>query len=57
MSDQTKPLLVLLGVDGGGTRCRARLADVAGKTLGEGLAGPANIRHGLQESLPFIASP
>ena len=46
--------LLLLGVDGGGTRCRARLADVAGNTLGEGLAGPANIRHGLQESLSAV---
>jgi glucosamine kinase len=51
---ETKPQLVLLGVDGGGTRCRARLADVAGKALGEGLAGPANIRHGLQESLSAV---
>jgi glucosamine kinase len=56
MSDQpqTKPLLVLLGVDGGGTCCRARLADVGGKTLGEGFAGPANIRYGLQASLSAV---
>ena len=46
-----KEELLLLGVDGGGTWCRARLADTAGKILGEGLAGPANIRLGLQESL------
>ena len=46
--------LVLLGVDGGGTRCRARLADAAGKTLGESVAGPANPRHGLQETLSAI---
>jgi glucosamine kinase len=48
---QTKRPLVLLGVDGGGTRCRARLADAAGKTLGESVAGPANPRHGMQETL------
>jgi glucosamine kinase len=43
--------LVLLGVDGGGTRCRARLADLTGKVLGEGLAGPANLRWGLEPAL------
>lgn len=43
-----------LGVDGGGTRCRARLTDEAGKTLGEGIAGPANIRLGAKESLSSV---
>jgi glucosamine kinase len=33
-----------LGVDGGATRCRARIADAAGRTLGAGEAGPANPR-------------
>jgi glucosamine kinase len=33
----------LLGVDGGGTGCRAVLAAAAGRVLGEGAAGPANI--------------
>jgi glucosamine kinase len=46
--------LLLLGVDGGGTQCRARLADVSGSVLGEGLAGPANIRLGLHESLAAV---
>jgi glucosamine kinase len=36
-------LPLFLGVDGGGTKCRARLADARGRTLGEGLGGPANI--------------
>ena len=36
----------LLGVDGGGTTCRARLTDRAGTVLGQGLAGPCNIRLG-----------
>jgi glucosamine kinase len=40
---------LFLGIDGGGTRCRARLADAAGNVLGEGEAGPANIRQGLEE--------
>ena len=37
----------LLGVDGGGTNCRARLCNMAGETLGEGTSGYANIRIGL----------
>src|SRR5688572_29035010 len=44
---------LLLGVDGGGTRCRARLTSWAGDVLGESVAGPANIRFGLEQS--FVA--
>ena len=33
----------VVGIDGGGTRCRALLQDIDGNTLGEGAAGPANI--------------
>lgn len=32
-----------LGIDGGGTGCRAAVADAAGVILGRGSAGPANI--------------
>lgn len=39
-----------LGVDGGGTRCRARLRDNKGHILGEAESGPANIRLGLDLS-------
>jgi glucosamine kinase len=46
--------LLLLGVDGGGTRCRARLCDINGTILGEGSAGPANIRLGLDESFAEV---
>ena len=46
--------LLLLGVDGGGTQCRARLAKADGVVLGEGLAGPANIRLGLQDGLATV---
>ena len=46
--------LLFLGVDGGGTRCRARLADAAGAILGEGIAGPANIRISLEESVRSV---
>jgi glucosamine kinase len=33
-----------IGVDGGGTNCRARIRDSAGALLGEGSGGPANVR-------------
>jgi len=46
--------LLFLGVDGGGTRCRARLADSRGAILGEGIAGPANIRISLEESMRSV---
>jgi glucosamine kinase len=51
---QVHERLLFLGVDGGGTRCRARLADASGAILGEGLAGPANIRVSLEESLQSV---
>lgn len=35
-----------IGVDGGGTRSRARLRDDQGRLLGEGAAGPGNARLG-----------
>jgi len=36
-----------LGVDGGGSRCRARLEAGDGTVLGRGLSGPASMRFGL----------
>jgi len=45
---------LFLGVDGGGTRCRARLCGLSGEPLGEGCAGPANIRFGVEESFSSI---
>jgi glucosamine kinase len=51
-----KDKLLLLGVDGGGTRCRARLADTHGKVLGEGAAGPANLGLGVQNSLAAVGT-
>jgi glucosamine kinase len=46
--------ILFLGVDGGGTGCRARLGDWAGAVLGEGVAGPANIRVGLEEGIRSV---
>lgn len=45
---------LFLGVDGGGTRCRARLTDAAGRRLGAGEAGPANIRFGIEVAFASI---
>jgi glucosamine kinase len=49
-----KPDTLLLGVDGGGTRCRARLCSLDGTPLGEAVNGPANIRLGLDQSLNSV---
>ena len=45
---------LLLGIDGGGTGSRARLADLKGHIRGEGTAGPANIRFGIKESFAAV---
>lgn len=37
---------VLVGVDGGGSRTRARLADMEGRPLGFGTAGPSSLALG-----------
>ncbi|MFC3283730.1 BadF/BadG/BcrA/BcrD ATPase family protein [Litchfieldella rifensis] len=37
-----------LGVDGGGTHCRARLYDSLDRPLGEGQSGSASVRHGMK---------
>jgi glucosamine kinase len=36
-------MTLFLGIDGGGTGCRAAVADGSGRILGQGRAGPANI--------------
>lgn len=41
-------MTLYLGVDAGGTSCRARLTDDKGVVLGVGVAGPANTRIGLE---------
>lgn len=43
-----------LGVDGGGTSCRARLENAAGETLGAGLAGPATLRLGVDAAMQAV---
>src|SRR4051794_5046972 len=38
-----------LGIDGGGTRCRARIEDESGRVLGEASSGPASTRIGVEK--------
>ncbi|EGE56573.1 UNVERIFIED_ORG: glucosamine kinase [Rhizobium esperanzae] len=40
-----------IGIDGGGTSCRAAVADRNGNIIGRGKAGPANILSDLENSL------
>jgi len=45
-----RPPRFLVGVDGGGTGTRARLQDAAGRTLGEGQAGPSGLSQGIEQA-------
>ncbi len=55
MSRAAKASSCFLGVDGGGTGCRARIEDAAGTVLGQGLSGPASTRLGIDEAWASIA--
>jgi glucosamine kinase len=46
--------LLLLGVDGGGTNCRARLSAMSGTVLADAVTGPANLRLGLEQSFSSV---
>src|SRR3954454_13014857 len=43
-----------VGVDGGGTGCRARIEDANGRVLGTGIAGPAALRVGAESALAEV---
>jgi glucosamine kinase len=43
-----------IGVDGGGSGCRARIEDWEGRLLGQGTAGPATTRIGLDRSMQAV---
>jgi glucosamine kinase len=45
---------LFIGIDGGGTGCRARIEDAEGRALGTGLGGPAAVRLGLDRSLAAV---
>jgi glucosamine kinase len=46
--------LVFLGIDGGGSRCRARIRRADGKILGEAVGGPSNIYQDFRGALDTI---
>lgn len=46
---------LFIGVDGGGSGCRAGIADSRGNTLGRGTAAPAALRFGVDRSLAAVA--
>lgn len=56
MSDTVHEKLFFLGVDGGGTGCRARIEDGLGAVLGQGLSGPATTRLGVDAAWASVAS-
>lgn len=43
-----------LGIDGGGSKCKAIIVDVNNKVLGEGVSGPANPLHGFEQAIGSI---
>ncbi|HEX2216786.1 MAG TPA: BadF/BadG/BcrA/BcrD ATPase family protein [Xanthobacteraceae bacterium] len=45
---------LFIGVDGGGTGCRARVEDAQGRVLGTGISGPAAVRLGIERSLAAL---
>ncbi|MGE0502629.1 MAG: BadF/BadG/BcrA/BcrD ATPase family protein [Rhizobiaceae bacterium] len=49
-------MALLLGIDGGGTSCRAALATASGEIVGRGRGGPANIMTDLDGALASITA-
>ncbi|MDO6428813.1 BadF/BadG/BcrA/BcrD ATPase family protein [Thalassotalea sp. 1_MG-2023] len=43
-----------LGIDGGGSKCKAIIVDADNKVLGEGISGPANPLHGFEQAVNSI---
>ena len=51
---QTKDQQLFIGVDGGGSKCRATIYTADGTVLGTGVAGRANPLHGLAQAFASI---
>ena len=51
---KTTQIKYLLGIDGGGTKCEARLTDLDHNVLGEGLAGSSNLSQMGEKALDAI---
>jgi glucosamine kinase len=54
MTATLPPSPLFIGVDGGGTGCRARIEDAEGCMLGTGIAGPAALRIGFDRALAEV---
>jgi glucosamine kinase len=54
MTERPPRYPLFIGIDGGGTRCRARIEDADGRPLGAGVAGPAAVRLGIDQSLAEV---
>ena len=54
MTATAQPGALFVGVDGGGTGCRARIEDAEGCLLGTGIAGPAALRIGVDRALAEV---
>lgn len=54
MTAALAPGPLFIGVDGGGTGCRARIEDAEGCVLGTGIAGPAALRLGGDRALAEV---
>jgi glucosamine kinase len=54
MTAASQPDPLFIGVDGGGTGCRARIEDAQGCLLGTGIAGPAALRIGVDRALAEV---
>jgi glucosamine kinase len=46
--------MYFLGIDGGGSKCRARIRDLDGKLIGEAVGGPSNIYQDFNGSISNI---
>src|SRR6187401_2837019 len=54
MTAAAKSALLFVGVDGGGTGCRARIEDAERSLLGSGIAGPAALRIGVDRAFAEV---
>ncbi|CAH9051509.1 Glucosamine kinase GspK [Pseudoalteromonas holothuriae] len=54
MAKQVQQDQLYIGIDGGGTKCRATIFSKQHGVLGTGLGGPANPLHGLERTLESI---
>lgn len=56
MQEAQKNEIYFLGIDGGGTKCKALLMSDAGECLGIGVSGPANPLIGIEQTIQSITT-